>query len=247
MNKRNVFWQLLVTFPFFVVSLSALGEKCPSSSSSDLDYQYRGDRCEGVLPKPVSNYDIELLSAVAYREPSSSVPQKLKLRFFSPDRQEIHLKIHDLEDTYFYLMDKVRPQQGWQAGINSYEWDTGVIKALRGLEINKLGVLVRLGYEKARIQENIAPVLFYYDKLPSTVSRYAFTFKTSGDVKLEYFLNDESKICEANSSQRGGQPFTVSCNIPNGAGNYELVAKGYFVQDNTPVRQSVRFHAFVLK
>lgn len=256
MNQRKFLWKLLLAISICTFSFSALGQKCSSSSpSSELDYQDRGDRCEGVFPKPVSNYDIELLSAIAYREPSNDIPQQLKLQFYLPSfngNQEVYLKVHNLEGYYFYLMDRVQPKQGWQSGINSYEWPTNIIKKLRrGLKVNALGVLVRLGSDQPKLKEEVAPAIFYYSKLPTIVSRYMFTFKTGGDVKLQYYLIDKNgkenlTACESNGLQIGEKPFTVSCHILDGQSSfYELVAKGHFVQDNNPVRQSVRFRTIV--
>ena len=59
-----------------------------------LQYQNRGNRYEGLKPKPVSGYDIELLSAlVDYREPSSTWPQTLRLKFYLPAAEPVFLTV----------------------------------------------------------------------------------------------------------------------------------------------------------
>lgn len=58
-------WAALATL--LAVALPLLAQYDPK-----LQYQNRGNRHEGLRPKPVSGYDIELLSAlVEHREPFS--------------------------------------------------------------------------------------------------------------------------------------------------------------------------------
>ena len=67
---RNVITLMLLTLP---LSLWA---------DSNLDYQNRGDRFEGIRPKPVSGYDIELISVlVDYQEPATQLPDQLRIAF----------------------------------------------------------------------------------------------------------------------------------------------------------------------
>jgi len=57
-----------------------------------LQYQNRGNRYEGLKPKPVSGYDIELLSAlVDWREPSPAWPQTLHLKFYLPAAEPVFI------------------------------------------------------------------------------------------------------------------------------------------------------------
>ncbi|HWV46853.1 MAG TPA: hypothetical protein VN039_12685 [Nitrospira sp.] len=52
-------------------------------ADANLDYQNRGDRFEGVKPKPVSGYDIEVISVLAdYREPAERLPDQLRVGFY---------------------------------------------------------------------------------------------------------------------------------------------------------------------
>ena len=55
----------------------------------DLQYQKRGDRYEGIKPKPVSGYDIELISVLAdYQEllKGDDFPNRVMLRFYLPHK-----------------------------------------------------------------------------------------------------------------------------------------------------------------
>lgn len=52
-------------------------------ADTNLDYQNRGDRFEGVKPKPVSGYDIEVISVLAdYQEPATQLPDQLRIGFY---------------------------------------------------------------------------------------------------------------------------------------------------------------------
>ena len=72
----------------------------------ELQYQDRGDRHEGLRPKPVAGYDVALLSArVDYREESDGWPEKLRLRFYLPEPQEVFVTVRQLRprSTYYWL------------------------------------------------------------------------------------------------------------------------------------------------
>ena len=63
-GKRTGFWLVLV------LGGCVLSWPPQLHAQLDLQYQQRGDRYEGVKPKPVSGYDIELISVLAdYQEP----------------------------------------------------------------------------------------------------------------------------------------------------------------------------------
>jgi hypothetical protein len=55
----------------------------PAVGQQDVQYQRRGNRSEGIKPKPVSGYDVELLSAlVDTQEDMSRLGPTLGFRFF---------------------------------------------------------------------------------------------------------------------------------------------------------------------
>jgi hypothetical protein len=92
----------------------------------------------------------------------------------------------------------------------------------------------------------VAPVIFYHSRAPVTVDGYLFTFKTNGDARLTSSIYQDGKAealaTEIFARQRGGRPFTVRWDSSRaGQGNYRLVLKGYFLDSNDPVNQTVRF------
>ena len=59
----------------------------------ELEYQNRGDHYEGIRPKPVSGYDIEVISVLAdYKDSTNQVPDQLRVKFYlqGPDRRQSH-------------------------------------------------------------------------------------------------------------------------------------------------------------
>ena len=163
----------------------------PIAYGDKLDYQDRGDRWEGVKPRPVAGQDIELLSVLAYYgEKWQSMPTHCKLKFYLPEQQkEVNLKVRELRPKHFYWMDKVIPKSPlWRKGFNEYQWPTeDVIKPLK-LDISTLGVVVRLEKQFTGESEKVAPVIFYHSTPPNKILGYLFTFKVGETVKLHYTL-----------------------------------------------------------
>ena len=77
--------EVLLRFAF-AVALAAWILAPAAQAQTDVDYRDRGDRYEGVRPRPVSGYDIELLSAlVDSQEPSTALQARVKvLKKLSP-------------------------------------------------------------------------------------------------------------------------------------------------------------------
>lgn len=232
-----------------------LAVDCGSHKIYDaLTYQDRGDRCEGIKPKPVSGYDIELISAVVdYREVSKSKPDYFKLRFYLPHKNTpANVKVRELEYYFSYWMDKVNPDPPWGKGINDYQWSTQeVIKHLKKLNMYDLGVLVHLGNNRSSVKEHITPVIFYHSELPERISGYLFTFKTYGDVELEYDVIKQSTGTsvlskEANKKlgvQRHAQPFQIRWkSLTAEEGHYKLILEGFKVSNYMPIYHTVSFY-----
>ena len=85
-----------------------------------LDYQSRGDRYEGVRPKPVSGYDIEVLSVlVDYKDSTNQVPDQLRVKFYLKGQTAVYLTVREQDYRLYYWMDKVKPVRGWEAGART--------------------------------------------------------------------------------------------------------------------------------
>jgi hypothetical protein len=240
------------TFVFLVLYLAILLPITPArlSAQSNLDYQNRGDRHEGRKPKPVAGYDIEVISVLAdYKDSTNQVPDQLRVKFYLKPQTTVNLTIREQDYRLFYWMDKVKPARGWKAGAeNEFAWPTEtVLKQLDAkLDIYELGVLVRLGTDTPRLVEDVAPAILYHSRQPDSIDAYLFTMKTNGDVRMSCSIYGEGEaaaiMTQAFRRIPGGRPFTVRWDA-RGAGEagYTLVCKGYFLDTNQPVGQTVRF------
>src|SRR5512145_2981280 len=77
------------------------------AAQSDLDYQNRGEYYEGIRPKPVSGYDIEVVSVlVDYRDPADRLPDRLRARFYLDSKTDVYLNIREQDYRLFYWLDK---------------------------------------------------------------------------------------------------------------------------------------------
>jgi hypothetical protein len=206
-----------------------------SIAATKLEYQKRGNYYEGVKPKPVSGYDIELISArVDYTEKVHQMPEWLKLKFYLDWPSEVYLTVRELDYTHYYWLDKVQPSETWGPGFdNVFDWpSSAVLQELRGIEMYDLGVIARLDRPEPSKLERVAPVVFYASQLPTTIKGYLFTFKASSDGRLSYAIYREGAadpvFSQSIPKQLGGRPFTIRWDSSQAAeGTYSLVVKGY--------------------
>lgn len=243
---------LIISLMFLLLFIVAT----PVSAQIELEYQNRGNRHEGIKPKPVSGYDIELISArVDYKEEVKQTPDRLKVRFYLERPSAVYLTVRELDYKHYYWMDNIQPSAPWQAGFgNFFEWPTkDVIQQLAGIQIYDLGVIARLEKPEPSKVEQVAPVILYHSQPSATVEGYLFTFKTNGDARLTCSVYKEGVVKPVFTTvlprQRGGRPFTVRWVSSQAAdGAYTLVLRGYFLDTNDPIDQTVRFnHQVVTK
>lgn len=219
-------------------------------AASELDYQNRGDHFEGVRPKPVSGYDIEVISVLAdYQEPADLLPDQLRVTFYLQGQTSVHLTVREQDYRLFYWLDRVKPASGWQAkSINQFAWPTGtVLRQLdQKLNLYELGVLIRLKRETPTSVEDIAPAILYHARPPERISGYLFTMKTNGDARLSCKVYREGEpdelMTQAFRRIPGSRPFTIrwkAADVPEA--QFTLVCTGYFLDNNQPVQQTVRF------
>jgi hypothetical protein len=222
----------------------------PLWADSNLDYQNRGDRFEGQKPKPVSGYDIELISVLAdYQEPATQLPDLLRVWFYLQSQIPVYLTVREQDYRLYYWLDRVNPVKEWQAkSLNEYTWPTAAVLRQLDHKLNpyELGVLIRLGRETPAENEDIAPAILYHAKPPDKISGYLFTMKTNGDARLscKVLRGKEQTELMTQTFRRipGGRPFTVRWEAGSAQeGLYALVCNGYFLDTNQPLRQTVRF------
>lgn len=223
----------------------------PSSvAQRGIEYQNRGNRYEGIKPRPVSGYDIELISAlVNYREETERIPQQFKIKFYLDQPSEVHITVRELDYKYYYWMDKVRPPENWRCGFdNVFEWPTeDVVQRLEGIKMYDLGIVARLGKQVPSKVEQVAPIIFYHSHYLPTIERYLFTFKTGLNARLTcYVYEKEGKepLCiEHFRRVRGGRAFTFRWDSSGSAeGFYKIVITGYLWYTNEPIDQTVHFY-----
>jgi hypothetical protein len=220
------------------------------SAASDLDYQNRGDRFEGIRPKPVAGYDIEVISVlVDYQEPAERLPDQLRIAFYLQGQTPVHLTVREQDNRLFYWLDRVTPAKEWRAkSINEFTWPTETVLRQLDHKLNmyELGVLIRPRREVPASVEDIAPAILYHARPPEKIGGYLFTMKTNGDARLscKVYREGETTAMMTQVFRRipGGRPFTVRWDAGDAQeAQYILVCTGYFLDTNQPVAQSVRF------
>ena len=173
----------------------------------------------------------------------------MKAQFYLAQLSQVHLTVRELDYRYYYWMDRVQPAQPWRLGFdNAFDWPTReVIQQLGQITMYDLGVVARLDKSVPSKSERVAPVIFYYSELPPVIKGYLFTFKAGDDARLTcaVYKDGESEplFTQIFQRQRGGRPFTVRWDSAQaGQGSYRLVLRGYFLETNTPIDQTVTFY-----
>jgi len=218
--------------------------------ANDLDYQNRGNRYEGVKHRPISGYDIELISAIAdYKESAPYFPQRFIIKFYLNQAENVFLTIRELDYKHYYWMDNVKPATPWKPGFdNVFVWPTRtVIQNLESLNLYDLGVVARLRQPEPRQKEDIAPLILYHSQLPERVTGYLFTFKTSNDARLSAsvykHVSAEPIFTQIFRRQAAGRPFTVHWDSSGvEEGDYTLKVSGFFLNTSDEILQTLHFY-----
>ena len=220
-------------------------------AQDDLNYRKRANRFEGIREKPVSGFDIELLSAqVDFSDTPARLGERFHVRFFLRKPRDVHLTVREIDYRHFYWLDKVAPPSPWRAGFdNVFDWSTAdVVQRLGDLRISDLGVVARLGRDTPGAVEEVAPAVFYQSQYPRTVDGYLFRFRLREDAKVKATIYDgdgRTIFTRDLGRQFGGRPFTVRWPVtspPLPVGSYKLVLSGYLLSTNDPVGQIVQFY-----
>jgi len=240
------------TLAAFIALIAAWSLCATAIAQDELLYQKRANRYEGIKPKPVSGFDIELLAAqIDYREPTSAWGDRLRARFFLDQPRPVYLVVRELDYKYFYWLDKVEPKEPWRAGFgNVFEWPTNeVLKQLRGIQPYDLGAVARLDKPTPSADENVAPVLLYQSQPPQAAGAYVFYFRLREDAALKASIYAEGDAEQPIYAQDLGRlpaerPLAVrwTTTAMTHAGKYRLVLKGHLLSTNDPIVQVVRFY-----
>src|SRR5689334_4248789 len=118
--RKWLFYVVVNRVQLILVCIVLLSSQYSAMAQGDLRYQDRGNRFEGIKQPQVSGYDIDLLSAIAnYKESSTTIPEKLKLRFFLNQSAQPYIVVRELAVSYYYWMDRVHGPT-WQIGFANY-------------------------------------------------------------------------------------------------------------------------------
>jgi hypothetical protein len=245
--KLRIIWIGLLGF------CCVLSVTTPLGAQLDLQYQQRGDRHEGVKPKPVSGYDIELISVLAdYQESHQAeiFPKRVTLRFYLPGEDTVHLTVRELDYRAYYWLDKVQPAEPWKPGFqNTFTWPTDPVLSQLSpkLDLYEIGVLVRLNNATSSTRETVAPAVLYHTKLPEKIKGYRFTMKTGEDARLKAIFTQQDTGQEMDVQRfrrkRAGRPFTIQWDAktaPQGA--YLLKVTGFSLSTNQSINKEINFY-----
>lgn len=248
-KPRLTYWQrrfgrpALAAILLILIALPLLAQYDPK-----LQYQNRGNRHEGLKPKPVSGYAVELLSAlVDHREPTPAWPQVLRLRFYLPAAEPAYILVRQPRPrTTYYWLDKVVPASPWHTrAFNEFSWETAtVLRNLPKMTVEDLGAVVRLGREEGAQKESIAPAALFHTQPPTTASSYRFILKTlrAAQVICKIYHGNKEVFLRPQNSEKAGSPFTVRWATQGQPdGEYRLVLSGYF-DDNTQLAKKIVFY-----
>lgn len=216
-----------------------------NSRAEDLRYKsrYKPARYEGIVPNPVSGYDVELLSARVFdaSQKLDSLPETLKVGLATRAALagKVDLVVRELENKSYYRLDKV--SHDWSSG--AFGWSSGdVLRGLGGLTMADLGVVAWFDPQQtseARAPSRsdwIIPVMFYGQAEPRKVSGYLFALKLAAPAhvtcEIAQVLDAGKKLTlhqEEFRNRPGQLPLTfVWADAKAPAGDYRLIVSGSF-------------------
>lgn len=224
-----------------------------AGDKDELIYQERDNRSEGIIPKPISGYDIDLISVQANYEGrreqvnTDTVPDFYKMKFFLDEKEKVFVTLRELEYNTYYRADSFSPVKPWKTGFgNEVVLPTAdVIKPL-GIKMNTLGVLVRLKINKPSADEYVAPAVFYHADTPAKITGYIFHMSIAEDAKIKWKVFKKAgneEVAQGGKAPEGGVTFAVLWNAldaPSGA--YRLVINGYLLEDYQRISKVINFY-----
>jgi hypothetical protein len=89
-----------------------------------------------------------------------------------------------------------------------------VLRQLRSVTLDDLGVVVRLHAQDPSKRETIAPAALFHTQPPPAAGSYRFTFKTNGaaHVTCKVYRGDREVYQWPQNQEKAGSPFTVRWN-----------------------------------
>jgi hypothetical protein len=233
---------LLLISPLF-------GSAIESLPQSDLKYQDRGDRHEGIDKGfPVSD-KVELISAtVNYNETLNQIPNEYKLKFYLSQKVPVFVRVREIDNRFNYWMDQLKPRNGWRQGFdNDFQWSTQDVIKRKQIKLDELGAVAQLGSGDSSLDMKVAPVLLFSSRLPNRIDGYSFIFKISrkADVTCSFTRDlDNSPVLSTQSFQVPGQrPRSVDWNVGRlSEGWYRLTITVIYSNNGQKVDQIIHFY-----
>jgi hypothetical protein len=221
-------------------------------AQSSTEYRSRGNRWEGVRDLPVSGYTIELLSfRASHREDlQPATAQVYRLRFFLNRPVPAYVVVREVDNRHSYWLDQVMPATPWKPGFeNLFEWPNKEVIRQLNLNLDDLGVIVRLESEYPSDLETVAPALLYSSAPPGSISSYDFFFKTNVTARLEFSIEDSDgrPVVPAPAPRVvKNWPYSVPLRVTwdaakAQAGEYRLTVQGRVLENNEKFEKVVRF------
>jgi hypothetical protein len=228
-----------------------LGSVSLGMAGNDLSYRNRGSRFEGTKAKPIGGYEVELLGAVVEPVPTADFSDRAAVSFFLEREESVHFLIREREPKEHYRLDQVTPASPWRPGAaNTFSWPSGEVLRPLGLRPADLLFLARLGSDKPRSREHVAPVLLEPATGGRQVSGYRFTFRLQSTAKTRHAIYGPGspqplQPVTPYSRRAADTPFEIFWSAEGRAeGIYRLVLEGYFTSDSQPLQQVVEiFHS----
>lgn len=222
---------------------------CLLGAVDPLAYSDRGNRHEGVDPKPVSGYDIVLVGAVVETAGTETAwPEDASLAFFLDRPREVFITLRERRPKTYYWLDKVRPERPWRAKVtNVFTWPSKEVLRPLGLRPADLLLLARLDRELPSRRESVAPVMLA-PAGGARIGTYRFTFKSNAVSQIGWSIfgpddSDEPVATGTPSRYSADRPFDVRWDATGKPeGRYRLFLKGYFLSDNAKIELSVDFY-----
>ena len=239
---QRLFCLSILLFPIIAIIAATLPQ-------SDLKYQYRGDRHEGVDKGfPVSD-KAELISAVvSYSEKLNEIPAKYNLKFYLNQTEPVFVRVRELDNQHNYWMDRLRPQKAWRPGFdNEFQWSTDVVAKPKNIKLDDLGVVAQLGSDQPSVDMRVAPVILFGARYPDRITGYSFTYKISrkADVTCSFSkdVGNSPLLATQTSEVPGQRPRTCDWNVANlSEGWYKLTITIIYSNNGLKVDQFVRFY-----
>jgi hypothetical protein len=106
-----------------------------SAAERPHDYQFRGDRCEGIYASDVSGQALWLASFTERFDAYAFNYEPLSVQWTAPGGAAVSLRGHGIRQGLYYRMDSQRP-----AGSHAYEWNSELL-AVREIGRPDLGII----------------------------------------------------------------------------------------------------------